>query len=90
MDISGASNLSIISRAHVPVKPIFPRKIFMLISAIVVGFCASISATFIVYYLDHTVKREEDILLLTKTPVIASLEKIKNASSVSIFMDKTS
>lgn len=89
MDISGASNLSIISRAHVPARPIFPRKIFMLISAVIVGFCASISATFIVYYLDHTVKREEDILLLTKIPVIASLEKIKNASSVSIFMDKT-
>ena len=76
-DLSGVSNVSIVSRAYEPSGPIFPKKKFMLMVTIIVGAITGVSAGFAAYYLDHTVKTPSDLLELTQVPVISSLGEVK-------------
>ncbi len=76
-NMSGISNISIISRAYVPSIPIFPKKTFMVAVAIIAGSIAAIGLGFVSYYIDNTAKEPKELIILCKAPVI-SLDKIKN------------
>lgn len=75
-NVSGISNISIISRAHIPSMPIFPKKTFMIAVAIIAGSIAAIGIAFITYYIDYTVKEPKEIMALVEAPII-SIEEIR-------------
>ncbi|MCI5211228.1 MAG: hypothetical protein D3910_21140, partial [Candidatus Electrothrix sp. ATG2] len=79
-DQLGVANVSVISRAYKPSRPAYPRKKLMLVVSVAAGFIAGIGSGLAAYYLDHTVKEPNDLLRLTKVPVLASLENIKHSS----------
>lgn len=76
-NLSGVANVSILSRAYVPLKPKFPKKKFMLAAGAVAGSFAGLAAAFIAYYLDHTVKQPKELELLTGVPVLSSVGTLR-------------
>ncbi|MEZ4528093.1 MAG: GumC family protein [Desulfobacterales bacterium] len=79
-DLSGVANVSIVSRAHVPSIPVYPKKKFMMVIAVIAGAIAGTGSAFAAYYLDHTVKKPEDLVRLAHAPVLSTLENIEPRS----------
>jgi succinoglycan biosynthesis transport protein ExoP len=77
-DSTRVANVAIASRANEPTIPIFPKKILMGFLSIIVGLITGLGCTFAAYYLDHTVKRPEDILQNCKVPVLSDLGTVKS------------
>jgi uncharacterized protein involved in exopolysaccharide biosynthesis len=73
-DKQGVSNIAIISKAYPPSRPVLPKRTFMLAISIIVGSLAGLAAGFVAYYFDHTVKNHNDIIGVTNSPVISTLE----------------
>lgn len=64
IDLSGSltvNNISIISRAEPPVKPVRPNVKLNIILAVIIGLVGGTGLAFFVDYLDTTVKSPEDI-----------------------------
>ncbi len=76
-DASRVSNIYVVSWANQPSAPVFPQKVRMWIISVFMGIFAGIGAAFAAYYLDHTVKRPEDLFRNCQVPVLASLAKIE-------------
>ncbi|MCK4783298.1 MAG: GumC family protein [Desulfobacteraceae bacterium] len=77
-DSTRVANVAIASRAHEPTVPIFPKKILMGFISIIVGLITGLGCTFAAYYLDHTVKRPEDIVQNCEVPVLSDLGIVKS------------
>ncbi len=77
-DSTRVANVAVASRANEPTIPIFPKKILMGFLSIIVGLITGLGCTFAAYYLDHTVKRPEDILQNCKVPVLSDLGTVKS------------
>ena len=71
------ANVAVASWAFTPSVPYFPKKFLMLLAAIVIGVITGIGASFAAYYLDHTIKRPEDLDRICEIPVIAVLSEVK-------------
>ena len=67
------TNIRIIDKAPVPLKPHRPRKKFNLIIAFLIGICASSGLAFILESLDQTLKNPEDIKNHLKLASLASI-----------------
>lgn len=76
-DAAKVSNIYVVSWADAPTAPIFPKKVRMWLMSVFIGILVGIGATFAAYYMDHTIKRPEDLLKNCQIPVLASLSKIK-------------
>jgi uncharacterized protein involved in exopolysaccharide biosynthesis len=76
-DASRVANVAVASWAYEPSVPVFPRKTLIGLVSIIVGFISGIGCAFAAYYMDHTVKRPEDILLNCKVPVLSDLGTVK-------------
>ncbi len=75
-DLSGVANVSVVSRAYAPSIPVYPKKKFMMIIALIAGAIAGTGSAFAAYYLDHTVKKPEDLVRLSHAPVLSTLGNI--------------
>jgi len=78
-EINRVSNVSINSRAYKPSVPEYPQKKKMIFIAIIVGSIASLGGVFVTYFLDHTIKKPEDLSGYCRIPVLATLENVKPA-----------
>jgi len=62
MDTMRFSNIQIVDRAEVPLKPIKPRKVLNLVLSIFFGLFSGIGLAFLIEYLDNTIKTPEDVM----------------------------
>jgi succinoglycan biosynthesis transport protein ExoP len=72
----GAVNtISVIEEAYKPSRPIGPNKMLTIMLAAAVGLSLAVLATYILEYLDDTVKDPEDVEKLTGAPIIGYLSE---------------
>jgi len=62
MDSMRFSNVQIVDRAEVPLKPIKPRKMLNLLLSLVFGLFSGIGFAFFIEYLDNTIKTPEEVM----------------------------
>ncbi|MBC2581556.1 YveK family protein [Clostridium sp. DJ247] len=68
-------NVQIMDGAKVPQKPIKPKKALNVAIAFFIGLMASVGLTFVLEYMDSTIKTEEDINKYLDIPVIGIIPK---------------
>ena len=66
-------NVQIIEKAEVPISPISPNKMFNVIIGFIIGMMVSVGITFILEYLDNTVRSKDELEKLLDIPVIGSI-----------------
>ncbi|MEW9094160.1 MAG: Wzz/FepE/Etk N-terminal domain-containing protein [Clostridiaceae bacterium] len=71
-------NISIIDKAKVPEKPVQPKKALNVAIAFFIGLMASIGLTFVLEYMDNTIKTEDDVERYLGVPVIGIIPKTEN------------
>ncbi len=67
------ANISIVDGATFPVAVDFPKRTLLLLISIVVGFFVAMGLPFLLEYMDHSPKSEDDINSLLSLPVISSI-----------------
>jgi len=72
------ANVSLASKASLPVKPVFPNRILMLAISVIIGLFAAVGTPFLLEFIDHRVKTPNDIEKLLDLPVVCSLPEAKN------------
>jgi polysaccharide biosynthesis transport protein len=72
-DTARVSNVAVTRWAETPSVPVFPRKLLMIVLALVLGGLMGVAGAFITYYLDHTVKTPADIVRHCQMQVLASI-----------------
>lgn len=75
-----SGNVEIIDRAQVPGAPIRPNKRKNLALGLVLGLMLGVGLTFLLDYLDRTIKDEEDVQDKLGLPVIGVIPRIKEAA----------
>lgn len=85
--IMNVDNVTVLSKAEVAENqsPIKPRPMLNIVIAFVVGLMAAVGLSFLLEYLDNTVKKEEDVENLLGLPVLGIVarmdEETKNVKS---------
>ncbi|PEE78047.1 capsular biosynthesis protein [Priestia megaterium] len=82
--IMNIDNVSVLSKAEVKgaVAPIKPQPLLNIAIAIVVGLMVGIGLSFLLEYLDNTLKTEQDIENLLELPVMGVITTIKDVPKV--------
>jgi len=72
-------NVSILSKAEVQndIAPVKPRPLLNIAISILVGLMVGVGLSFLLEYLDNTVKTEQDIETILELPVIGAITNIK-------------
>ena len=68
-------NIQIIDEAKIPEEPIKPKKLLNTVIAFFIGLMASVGITFLLEYMDNTLKTEQDINKYLGLPVIGIIPK---------------
>lgn len=68
-------NIQIMDEAKIPEKPVKPRKLLNMAIAFFIGLMASLGLTFLLEYIDNTLKTEEDINKYLGLPIIGVIPK---------------
>jgi tyrosine-protein kinase Etk/Wzc len=76
---STGSNVDIIDRAQVPQAPIKPNTRKNLALGLILGLMLGVGLTFLLDYLDRTIKDEEDVREKLSLPVIGNIPRIMAA-----------
>ncbi len=76
-----SGNVDIIDRAQVSGAPIKPNKRKNLALGLILGLMLGIGLTFLLDYLDRTIKDEEDVQEKLGLPVIGTIPRIKEADN---------
>ncbi|WP_373899184.1 YveK family protein [Haloimpatiens sp. FM7315] len=63
-------NVQMLDKAQIPENPVKPRKLLNTLIAFFIGLMLSLGLTFLLEYMDNTVKTEEDIKKILDLPVI--------------------
>jgi uncharacterized protein involved in exopolysaccharide biosynthesis len=71
LQTSDTSNIRVVEKAMVPVRPVSPNKKRNLLLGAVLGLFGGIGLAFFLEYLDQTVRTEEDITSHFKLPVLS-------------------
>jgi uncharacterized protein involved in exopolysaccharide biosynthesis len=72
------ANVSIASKASLPAKASFPNRLLMLIISTFVSLCAAAGSPFLLEFLDHRIKIQDDVEKLAGLPVICSFQETKS------------
>ncbi len=72
-EASGNNTMIVAEPAKVPTRPVLPRTLLNTVLAGVLGAMASVSAAYLVEYLDDTVKSPEDVERIAHLPTLASI-----------------
>jgi capsular polysaccharide biosynthesis protein len=77
--IMNVANVSILAKAEVSenVSPVKPRPTLNMVIAFVVGLMTSVGITFLLEYLDNTLKSEQDIEKVLGLPVLGSIVRME-------------
>ncbi|MDP5274749.1 YveK family protein [Chengkuizengella axinellae] len=77
--LMNVDNVSVLAEATVSEKPspIKPNPTLNIAIAIVVGLMSGVGLSFLLEYLDNTVKTEQDVEKLLELPVLGSISQIK-------------
>lgn len=74
---SRIANVSVISPATLPQKPIKPQKGLYLFTACLMGLIGGFGLAFVLGYLDHSLRTGEDVEHYLDLPVVASIPEMK-------------
>lgn len=76
--IMNADNVSVLSKAELGTdpSPIKPKPVLNIAIALVVGLMAGVGLTFLLEYLDNTIKNEQDIEKYLELPVLGAVTRI--------------
>jgi uncharacterized protein involved in exopolysaccharide biosynthesis len=77
LERSRVANVFVANRPRVPSVPAAPDKKARIFLAIPAGLIAGIGAAFAAFFLDHTVKRPEDLEKCTGVPVFSSIGVVR-------------
>lgn len=69
-------NVQIIEKAEIPDSPVSPNKVLNTIIGFMLGLMISIGITFLLEYMDNTVRNKDDLEKLLDIPVIGNVPKI--------------
>lgn len=70
-----SGNIQVMDTAKVPENPIKPKKALNVAIAFFIGLMASVGLTFVLEYMDSTIKTEDDISRYLDLPVIGIIPK---------------
>lgn len=73
----GETNLQVVSKALMPIKPIKPKKALNIAIAGVLGIMISIGLAFVLEFLDNTIKTKEDVEKKLGLPVLGAIPQYK-------------
>ncbi|BBO87707.1 GumC family protein [Desulfosarcina ovata] len=73
---SRVANVSVTDWAIESSIPIYPKKVFMTLMALIAGIFAGIGGAFAAFFLDHSIKRPEDIEKAFQLPVLGDLGEL--------------
>lgn len=76
---AASGNVEIIDRAQIPGAPIKPNKRKNLALGLILGLMLGVGLTFLLDYLDRTIKDEDDVLEKLGLSVIGTIPRIKEA-----------
>ncbi len=68
-------DIQIMDKAKIPEKPLKPNKLLNVAIAFFIGLMASVGLTFVLEYMDSTIKTEDDIARYLDLPVIGIIPK---------------
>jgi uncharacterized protein involved in exopolysaccharide biosynthesis len=71
------ANVSVISPATLPLKPIRPQKGLLLFVGCLIGFIGGFGLAFVTEYLDHSLRTNEDVEHYLNLPVLACIPEMK-------------
>ncbi|SDL28282.1 Capsular polysaccharide biosynthesis protein [Clostridium cochlearium] len=71
-------NISVIDEPKVPKKPVKPKKALNMAIAFIIGLMGSIGLTFLIEYMDNTIKTENDVEKYLDLPVVGIIPKLDN------------
>ncbi|MCK4597677.1 hypothetical protein KAU04_06535, partial [bacterium] len=71
------ANVSVISPATLPIRPIRPQKAMLLIVGCLMGLIGGFGLAFVTEYLDHSLKTSEDVEHYLNLPVLACIPEMK-------------
>jgi capsular polysaccharide biosynthesis protein len=75
IDIKKVDSVSIVDKAIAPKNPIKPKKILNVLIAFVVGLMVSVGLTFLLEYLDNTIKTTRDAECILGLPVLGMIPR---------------
>lgn len=73
-----ASNIKIVDRAEVPLRPYKPKKTLNLLLATIVGLLLGVGVAFFFEYLDNTIKGPEDVEEVLRLPSFGVVPEISS------------
>jgi uncharacterized protein involved in exopolysaccharide biosynthesis len=81
LEIGKISNISIVQPATFPIYPIKPNKMRNLALGLFLGLFGGVGLAFFSEYMDHTLRRPEDIEQRLELPTLASIPKLEQKSN---------
>jgi uncharacterized protein involved in exopolysaccharide biosynthesis len=72
------TNVSVISPATLPTKPVKPQKGLLLFVGCLIGIIGGFGLAFVLEYMDHSLRTSEDVEHYLNLPVLASVPDIKS------------
>ncbi len=75
------NNIRVIESAQVPTKPVGPKHLILILTGFLASLGAGIGLSFLIEYLDHTVKSIEDVEQYTQLPVLGLIPKSSNPAT---------
>ncbi len=79
MDAEKISNLSLIERASVPVKPARPKVALNLILGLFIGLFGAVLIAFVAEFMSDRLESPEDVMRVLKLPVLTSIPELKSS-----------
>jgi uncharacterized protein involved in exopolysaccharide biosynthesis len=73
------ANVSVISPATLPHKPVKPQKGLMIFAGCLIGIIGGFGFAFISEYMDHSLRTNEDVEHYLNLPVLASIPELKRS-----------
>ena len=73
------ANVSVISPAALPRKPVKPQKGLLLFVGCLIGFIGGFGLAFVLEYMDHSLRTSEDVEHYLNLPVLASIPDVKSS-----------
>lgn len=70
-----SGSIQVMDGAKIPQKPVKPNKFLNIFAAFIIGIMASVGISFVLEYMDSTVKTEDDISKCLGLPVIGIVPK---------------
>lgn len=77
VDIMQVENVQIIDKAELPTYPVSPNKRMNMMIGLILGLAIGVGITFLIEFLDNTVKTPEDIKKYVDLPVIGTIPEFR-------------